>query len=77
MKLRHAATLALIGLMFFSVTGCGGLSDSERAQEPLQREVAAGDYQRCVGNHPTDPGMCEYLKENFNGTPVVTGPSNR
>src|SRR5271169_2187353 len=56
MKLRHAATLALVGLVSFSVTGCGGSSDAERAQEPLQRQVAAGEYQRCVGNHPTDPG---------------------
>jgi len=77
MKPCCAAALVLIGLVFLCVNGCGTGTDSERAQEPLQRQVAAGEYQRCIGNHPLDPAICEYLKENFNGSPVVTGPSAR
>lgn len=78
MKLRRAAALALIVMEVFCVTGCGSNTNSDETQQQQEYEgQSADDYQKCVSNHPSSPGMCEYIKAKIYGAPVVPGPSNR
>jgi hypothetical protein len=77
MKLFRAVALALIVSGVFCVTGCGAGMDSEQVQQQVNEKQTVDDYQKCVSNHPSSPGMCEYLKAKLYGAPVVAGPSNR